>query len=154
MPRARSARSCLFPLARSCRFFLRRAASRRGRSWAAVAAAAGQGRRGRSFAARPDYGSGNELFRIYRTITATRGRFCVARPLVEPFSRPSLGAVSLSLRPADGRRERRYEGSDTASDAWRYLAPSRRLFVPFVYAIVPFPVCQTIAINSRKSRDE
>lgn len=31
----------------------------------------------------------------------------------------------------DGR-ERRYEG-DTTGDAWRYLAPPRRLFVPFVY---------------------
>lgn len=78
---------------------------------------------------------------IHRSIDST---------LVEPFlASPSRfrGSVSLSLHPCDTDDVTRVIPGDDA-------IPAREALCSSVSAIVSLPVCQTIAINSRKSNDE
>jgi len=94
------------------------------------------------------------VFWIYRAITAIRGRFVfrvhTSNPtsLVSPCSH--RGGVSLSL-PTPANDVTRAIQRATPGDTW-----SRRVDSLFhsCTAIVPLPVRQTIAINSRKSHDE
>lgn len=106
--------------------------------------------------------------RLRRAITRAETNFldlsdynCDSRSFCVPCTCRTLAHSSPALPPrrclfiTPDARERRYEG-DTTGNAWRYLAPSRRVDSLFHSrtTIVPLPVRQTIAINSRKSRDE
>lgn len=113
--------------------------------------------------------------RLRRAITGAETRFsdlsdynrdsravvlCPARsPSNLTLPRPCTPHPRLFITSLRSRRPRTtLRAAIQAGDAWAIPVPPalplRRLFVPFVYAIVPLPARQTIAINSRKSRDE